>query len=82
MSMEWQPIETAPKNPEGKFWGPTILIFCTADNLPWPAYWGQACKTNDATEGAWFIADDGDNSELHLNDASHWMPLPARPVSE
>lgn len=78
--MQWQPIKTAPKNPEGKFYGPTVLVFCTADNLPWPAYWGQAGKTNDATEGTWWCADDGgDNSEFGVADVTHWMPLPEAP---
>jgi hypothetical protein len=77
---EWQPIETAPKNPEGKFYGPRILVYCTADGLPWPAYWGQAYKTDDATNGTWYCCDDAsDNNEFGVKDISHWMPLPTPP---
>jgi hypothetical protein len=77
--MNWQPIETAPKNPEGKFWGPTILVFCSADNFPWPAYWGQCNKTGDATEGTWFCADGVGDDEFDSRDVTHWMPLPNPP---
>ncbi len=76
----WYPIESAPKNPAGKFYGPTILVFLTADGLPWPAYWGQACKTDDATNGTWFMADDSSNNpEMGVEDVTHWMPLPEPP---
>jgi hypothetical protein len=77
--MNWKPIETAPKNPEGKFWGPIILVFCSADNFPWPAYWGQCNKTGDATEGTWFCADGVGDDEFDSRDVTHWMPLPNPP---
>ena len=78
--MEWQPIETAPRNPEGKFYGPVILVWNSADNMPWPASWQQAIKTDDATEGAWFVCDDASaDPEIASKYVTHWMPLPAPP---
>lgn len=73
----WQPIETAPKNPAGTFVGPVVLVWCTADNLPWPAYWGPGGNDN---AGCWTVADGGgDSSEMDEGDVTHWMPLPDPP---
>ena len=77
--MNWQPIETAPKNKAGEFWGPTILVWCDADNLPWPAYWAQAQKTGDSDQGTWFLADGVGDCEFRRSDITHWMPLPPKP---
>lgn len=73
--MNWQPIETAPKNPEGKFYGPVILVFYTADGYPWPAYWGPGGPDN---EGCWHVTD-GDPTEMESKCVTHWMPLPPPP---
>jgi len=76
--MDWQPIETAPKNPAGQFTGPIILVWCTADEMVWPAYWGQ----RDDTTGCWQIFDgSGPGDQIMPQDASHWMPLPKPPTS-
>lgn len=77
--MKWQPISKAPKNPYGEFFGPTILVWCTADNMPWPAYWGAAAKTNDAYKGTWWMVNDGENTEFEAQTITHWMPLPEPP---
>lgn len=71
--MQWRPIDTAPKNPAGSFHGPTILVYYTADELPWPAYWAQG----KSGEGVWFTPDGGD-SEMDGKCVTHWMPLPPR----
>ena len=76
---EWKTIDSAPRNPAGKFYGPPILVYCVADRLPWPACWGQANKTDDATNGTWFCLDDNDNNEFNVKDITHWMPLPPPP---
>ncbi len=76
--MNWNIIDTAPKNEAGEFIGPTILIFNQADLLPWPAYWGpsEGCLV----EGAWIIADDAASVRLfNTPDVTHWMPLPTPP---
>lgn len=72
--MNWQPISTAPKNPVGEFYGPTILVFCAADELPWPAYWGQGMSG----DGCWIVADDdkpAPGNEMAEGNATHWMPI-------
>ena len=76
--MEWQPIETAPKNPAGEMLGPTILIYYDADGLPWPAYWGPCIGA--LSEGSWILADpDASPSAFRTEDVTHWMPLPPAP---
>ena len=75
--MQWQPIETAPKNEAGEMLGPTILIYYDADGLPWPAYWGP-CPGAPA-EGAWIPCDDSQDRPFHTPDVNHWMPLPTPP---
>lgn len=71
--MDWRPIETAPKNPEGEFYGPVVLIWCTADNTPWPASWGPGGPDN---KGCWVIEDGGRQAnEIYPDDASHWFPI-------
>jgi len=75
--MQWQPIETAPKNEAGEMLGPTILIHYEADGLPWPAYWGP-CPDAHA-EGAWLSCSDTDDRPFNTPDVTHWMPLPTPP---
>jgi hypothetical protein len=71
--MKWQPIETAPKNAAGEFFGPTILIYYVTDGLTWPAYWGP---DRGSSEGAWHAADDdGEHIPFHTPDVTHWMPM-------
>jgi len=73
-SNDWLPIETAPRNPEGKFFGPVILVWCIADKLPWPAQFAEGGPDN---EGCWRVIDEGRSvgSEIYQSDASHWMPI-------
>lgn len=81
MTTDWQPISTAPKNEAGEFLGPTILIYCTADELPWPAYWGPCSGAH--AEGAWHSADPSvEPSEFRTEDVTHWMPLPPAPTPQ
>ena len=76
--MEWQPIETAPLNPSGKRFGPTVLIWCSADSVPWPAYWDPWHDWEYRDNGpAWVIPDQ--EPPIAPEDATHWMPLPDPP---
>ncbi len=75
MTNQWQPIETAPKNPAGEICGPTILVYNKHDGLTWPAFWGP--HPNSPTEGVWLC---GSYEEFFADDAiTHWMPLPPDP---
>jgi hypothetical protein len=72
--MEWQPIETAPKDGTRvlAFW-PNIFGHGNATQTeswfgPRAADWGEACWQSA------FEWDDGHNTP------THWMPLPAPPV--
>lgn len=75
MITDWQPIATAPKNPAGEMFGPTILIYYDVDGLSWPAYWGP-CPDAPA-EGIWLPCEDGRPFDTPF--VTHWMPLPPAP---
>ena len=65
----WQPIATAPRN------GTRVLA-------TWDYTWQQSgmhievCETGE--QGEWFYSYDGD---MPTKPPTHWMPLPAPPVS-
>lgn len=75
--MEWQPIETAPK--ELEHIGDFILV-----SEPWKhgknggyvsaAFWGK-------DEQAWLSATNHDGYEHSVLTPTHWMPLPDPPIS-
>ncbi len=73
--MQWQPIETAPKD------GSLILVFeptCHADEQIWMTEWRAntaATSWGGSEGGAWTIYMDGQRIE-----PTHWMPLPAPPT--
>ena len=79
--MEWQPIETAPKDDEailitlhnarGEYVGQSVVYWSTYDNEGY------------ADEGHWHC-----NASKHVSDRvsytsplSHWMPLPPPPAN-
>ena len=65
--MEWQPIETAPKD------GRQILA-------TWKQTWDDLCPHIEVCErgayGSWLYTYDGD---APCAPPSHWMPLPEPP---
>jgi len=85
--MEWQPIETAPKD------GTPIILFggrVTAGHWEaerWPVsaeyhgstgeYLGQF-ETGECIEAWWYSEDGGFDSE---SQPTHWMPLPPPPAA-
>lgn len=70
MAMEWQPIETAPKD------GTPILIYAPRDELRpvREARWFTA----SAWRGWW--AYDGDRIVREVS-VTHWMPMPEPPAT-
>lgn len=77
----WQPIETAPLNPYGKYSGPTVLIFSVAENKPWPCYFlpYYGGWTDGDTGPAWVVDDGVGDQAYRLEDVTHWMPPPSPP---
>ena len=74
-SSDWQPMETAPLNPYGQAFGPVILIWCDADNHPWPAYFEPHYDWKCRDPGpAWVVPDQG---PITPEDALAWMPIAA-----
>ena len=73
MSMEWQPIKTAPRD------GTWVMLFCpdvppglepTSDLTHWIAQWNYLISD-------W--TDQDDCSVVSETDTTHWMPLPKPP---
>jgi hypothetical protein len=83
--MEWQPIETAPKDGRDVIlWHPQFGIcvghFDAATADWWAIYlWPQ--RMNNPCKEGWFspfIESDGSEGV----ECSHWMPLPPPPVAK
>lgn len=72
---DWQPIETAPKNPEGKKDGPWVLIYCKWDHGIRQARWTVIVNGLTASMG-WKTRD---GHEAARTSPTHWMPLPEAP---
>ena len=74
-SDDWQPMDTAPKNAYGEFYGPMIMVWCSADDRPWPA---QYCLGTDG-EPCWCIPNDHaakpEHNEISERDVIAWMPI-------
>jgi hypothetical protein len=73
--MEWQPIETAPKD------GTPILVWRKA-GIVWLAYWNDSFLhvQSDQHMPAWVVFDCEDPwfSETYQS-PTHWQPLPEPP---
>ena len=67
--MDWQPIETAPKD------GTKVLVWSNSNvwNEPDVAYWG---RSNPLNQPAWA---GGHCRVSHIDQPTHWMPLPPPP---
>ncbi len=74
--MEWQPIETAPKNEAGEMLGPTILIYYQADELPSPALGGKQTLLKKRMCG---VSTSIWGRQLHLAAPCLSPPLPRQP---
>jgi hypothetical protein len=71
---QWRPMGTAPLNAYGQAYGPTVLVWCEADNTPWPAYYDPGHKWVHRDVGpAWVIPDQ--DPAIAPEDAVAWMPI-------
>jgi hypothetical protein len=73
--MEWQPIETAPKDGVLLLWFPDMAIWIAG---PWRGIWSNLCEE-------WVIHTPYSAGEKAivasaLPQPTHWMPLPAAPT--
>ena len=71
--MNWQPIETAPKEPHAR-----LLLWERWMDEPFVGYWLHRSWHASGS----FYSTDGDANVVDLVDSSnvtHWMPLPAPP---
>lgn len=67
--MEWQPIETAPKDRRSR------LVWCPENKNVYCVYWEAPKEQPCLGKWAYF---GGTNSEL-IDEPTHWMPLPNPP---
>lgn len=67
--MNWQPIETAPKD------GTTVIAFMPSEE-PSLAYCAGAGRSRDG--GDWWVWTE----RSYVGRPTHWMPLPAPPKTE
>jgi hypothetical protein len=65
LTMEWQPIETAPKD------GTPVLGYRDVDGVMATVYW--------TTWGGWSLVAPGGYAEEDDWEPTHWMPLPDPP---
>jgi hypothetical protein len=73
--MDWQPIETAPKDGRG------ILLF--ADGEVWLGRWGYSEPSGSyAEEKEWVTPSEGPGYNSQIENPTHWMPLPTPPVPD
>lgn len=73
--MEWQPIETAPKNQQ-------IILLLTQPHNCGEAYahfgfWGSAYDDEKPNWRDWW--DISDNGDFRFLNPTHWMPVPPPP---
>lgn len=85
--MEWQPIETAPKD------GTVILFWSTRDGVCIGRWCEQKYKRWEAVDETTqrlagvddysdWSANNGESVGMWSKGATHWMPLPEPPVTE
>lgn len=79
-SDDWLPMETAPLNPYGKPWGPVILVWCDADERPWPAYFNPWYEWTHRDCGPAWVIPDQDGPPIAPENVTAWMPI-AKPWS-
>jgi hypothetical protein len=76
VTMEWQPIETAPKDgTEVLVWNGGNDGFYTTPGQMGVAYWGR--QGFPERKRAWCASDCCDGVTTYT--PTHWMPLPAPP---
>jgi hypothetical protein len=69
--MEWQPIETAPKD------GRSFMLWVAQSDMG--AHW--FAPVSITPDGNWWDDSTGDNIQP-VNGATHWMPLPDPPQED
>ena len=76
--MEWQPIETAPKDGRD-----IIVMYMHIDTqIVHAAYFGSEADGYEPGEVGWWTYEYSEVSRLKLDDwmaPTHWMPLPPAP---
>lgn len=71
--MEWQPIETAPKD------GTRVLVWSPQMGCSYVASW--AVSEPFGHEPTWSTDSEGPGYSSEIPDCTHWMPLPKPPVA-
>jgi len=76
-SSDWLSMDTAPLNPYGQAYGPVILIWCCADETPWPAYFNPRYEWLCRDIGPAWVIPDQEGPPIAPESAAKWMPIAA-----
>ena len=74
--MEWQPIETAPKD------GTRVLLFEKYSEVPFVGRWISFKRGSEWSADTEHLNTSGDDIIIdwyEQSDVAHWMPLPKPP---
>ena len=72
--MEWQPIETAPKD------GTKVLLHCVGGGPFTPCEWIEDGLISEEGFWSWWQADPV--FFVEVKNPTHWMPLPEPPQAK
>jgi len=73
--IDWQPIETAPKNPNGARSGPKVLLWDKYHGRAVTAYWTTEKDFRGFVITGWWEAGLSGRGHLSLVQITHWAPL-------
>lgn len=81
ITLNWRPIETAPKNPAGEGIGPAIIVWYEYDHTVYTVEWTFREMEFYEPVGGWRVKSSGADDDLWLTTESvtHWMPMMERP---
>ena len=84
MMINWQPIETAPKNAAGARSGPMVLVWDTYHGCAWTAKWTTDLDGDVIRTGWWTIAPRRQLLLLTSESITHWadLTIPAKGEEE
>ena len=75
--IDWNPIETAPKNPEGERSGPVVLVWDKYHGCAWTARWTTDTDHGVVRTGWWVLAVG--KRLLREQFITHWANLTIPP---
>ena len=75
MMIDWRPIGTAPKNPEGARCGAMVLLWDKYDARAVTGIWTIEKDFMGRVITGWWEVGMGGRGHLSLDSVTHWAPL-------